>query len=296
MGNGHGLFCRPPHHVMRDRSDMRREFVFQHCEEPAVEQGLADRHRLAWRRADRWSRCQHGGIRGPLRQADLEQRLLETRGGLWAHFFGRRQGPVDRFQKRRVIAPAVAGLLCRHHRVVARARGRLHRLLTGDHPVHHRPQRIQVAPRPLVALRVILLQRRVARRDDGGEFRHAAGGARRAEVDQDRAVFLAYEDVGRLDVAMQVAGAVHHLETVEQRQDQRQHRCLRRRPARHDPVVEWLAGDEFHHHVGSLVGFEKAHHTHDVGVAERGQGARFVEKARAPPGEGLDRGFRLHRH
>ena len=88
---------------------------------------------------------------------------------------------------------------------------------------------------------------------------------RRAEIEQHRGAVVADVDVAGLDVAMQVAGLVHHFQAVEQRRDERRRSAPRRAAgACLSQSGSGVALDELHHHVGGAVGLEEAHHAHDV--------------------------------
>ena len=88
-----------------------------------------------------------------------------------------------------------------------------------DHPVQHRAAAHKVGPRPLIAVGVVLLERRVVPGDhDRRRSVLALVDARRAEIEQYRPAVIAHEHVAGLDVAMQIAGAMYYFEPVEQRQ------------------------------------------------------------------------------
>src|SRR5262249_46876319 len=208
----------------------------------------------------------------------------------------RRQRPVDSSEQIGGVAAAVGGLGRGRQHVLAHARHGLDRALAGDHPVHHAAEGVQVAPRPLLPLRVLLLDRSVPGRDDGSELGARRSRASRAEVEQHGRTVLAHEDVARLDVAMQVPGAMDEVEAVEQRPDEREDRALVEGPAAADPLAQGLPGYELHHHVRGAVRLEEAQHAHDVGVTERGERARLVEEARQAPLERLGCGLALRLH
>ena len=264
-------------------------------------QGLAPEHRAGQRGifrarhriAGHHRGVQRAGARGPAIAARWQGRA-QFRHRLRARLFGGRKRPVDRFQQRHAVAGQVAGLRGRHQWVSARPCRRFDRLVSGHRPVEHRADRIDVGPRTLAPVRVILLQRRIAGGDDRGQFGVRCRGAGRPEVEQHGAAVLANVDVAGLDVTVQVAAAMHHLEAVEQRARDREQRRFRQRAAGRDPLVERLAVDELHDHVGGLVGLEKAHHPNDVGVLERGQGPRFVDESRATPIEAFEGRRRFH--
>ena len=143
--------------------------------------------------------------------------------------------------------------------------------------------------------------RRVAGLDDA---RHGAGHLgdrppRGAEVEQHRRAVGAHDDVVGGDVAVQEVLAVHHLQRVEQRGDDRIELLLRRRPAQAaQPILEALALLEAHHHVGGGVRLVHARNPHDARVLEARQRARLLQKAGAAPVERLlvAVGLGLHAH
>ncbi len=90
---------------------------------------------------------------------------------------------------------------------------------------------------------------------------------------------VAHVDVVGLDVAVQVARAVHHLEPVEERGQQRDDARLGDVLVLLAVGLERLAALVLEDHVGGLVGLEEARHAHDVRVAEGGEGARLDEEA-----------------
>ncbi len=106
----------------------------------------------------------------------------------------------------------------------------------------------------------------------------------RAEVDQHRRAILADDDVVGGDVAVQVAGGVHHLERIEQRGDDFFQLRLPRRPIEVlEPGLEAAALLEMQHHVGGLVGPEIAVDAHDVGVHEARERLRLIDEALEAP-------------
>ena len=100
----------------------------------------------------------------------------------------------------------------------ADARGGFGRRQPGDGVMQHRGGGIDVAPRALLAVERVLLDRRVLRRQHAGQRARAVAHrlARRAEVDQHRHAVAPDDDVGRLDVAMQEALGMHGAETAQQ--------------------------------------------------------------------------------
>ena len=164
---------------------------------------------------------------------------------------------------------------------VAQARGRLDRLLARDQPEERGAHRVDVGPGPLAAAARVLLDRAVAGRDHRADVRGLARGlARGAEVEQhEAAVLVAHVDVVGLDVAVQVARAVHHREAVEERREERDDLVLGDVRALLAPGLERLAALVLEHHVRGLVRLEEARHAHDVRVPEGGERARLDEEA-----------------
>src|ERR1043166_7644222 len=131
----------------------------------------------------------------------------------------------------------------------------------------------------------VLLDFGSARQSSDGDALTAIVTPGYAPFEQDRAAVVADVDVARLDVAVQVARVVDHLQPLEERAGDRHDLRLRQRPARLDPVGQGVALDVLHDHVRAALGLEEAHHPDDVRMAERGDGARFVEEAALAPHE-----------
>ena len=154
----------------------------------------------------------------------------------------------------------------------------------GLRPEEHPSHRVEVGVRALLGIAAVLLERGVSRSNHRGERSGRARKrlARRAEIDQHRVAGLADEDVVGLDVAVQEAGRVDFLDAVEEwGHDAEDLRFLGLRMGV-EPRLERLAALVVHHHVAGLVCLEVAHDAHDVGMAEAGEGARFLEEAVEP--------------
>ena len=108
--------------------------------------------------------------------------------------------------------------------------------------------------------------------------------ARRAEVDQDRYIVLADDDVVGGDIAVEVVGPVDELQRVKQRADDGIQLLLARRAAKaFQPGLEAQSFLELEHHVGGVVSFEVAVHANDVWVIELRQRFGFFNEPVAPP-------------
>ena len=206
------------------------------------------------------------------------------------------QAPIHRLQKRWRVGRRV-GLrqtrqgICPRAQQLALAPRRLDWRLACDGAVAQRRKRIDVRPRALGALALVLLRRRVAGGRDG---RHAPGIAppqrlpRRAEVQQHRRlVRAAHEDVGGLDVAVQEAGRVHLAQPVRHRQHHPLQLRFRERAVALEQRVQRLAILVVHHDVGGVVGLEAVPHPHHVGMLEPRQRPRLVQKPAQAPLEAL---------
>ncbi|EXI75838.1 MAG: hypothetical protein AW07_00766 [Candidatus Accumulibacter sp. SK-11] len=160
--------------------------------------------------------------------------------------------------------------------------------MAGDQPVQDPGERVEVAPRSLPAIRLILLGRREAWCHDSGQqllLSRGAEAARRAEVEQHRRTVGAHVDVARLDVAVQETGVVDRFEPVEQRpHDALQRGAVDRFPAV-QPAVQWFAALIFHDHVGGSVGGVVAQHADDPRMVEAGECPTLVQEAVETPGE-----------
>ncbi len=259
------------------------------------------------RRPDRNHRQQHGGGHAqlhPQRQFPGDGGLLADADGILADEGGQefsdrlralavvgRQRPVDCLEEGLAVFCPLPDIDRRLLRVALDARGSLNGLPAGDEPVEHAAHRVEVRPGALATVRMVLLEGRVARRDDAGHAVGRAGGrslARRTEVEQHQAaVRIAYVDVGGLDVAVQEAGFVHLVQALQERHEHLHQvrlvgRVLAALQAFFQPRVQALAELVVHHHVGGVVVLEKAVDADDVGVAEGRQGARFEQEAVQP--------------
>ena len=165
--------------------------------------------------------------------------------------------------------------------------GSRHRAVKG------RAQGIDVGPRPLLFLsrrgRIVLLEGCIARRHQRRQrsCRDADGLPRGAEIQQHRGAALTQVNVVGLDVAMDEAGLVHDLQAVQQRHDQRAQLGFTGDFSGLKKLLQAFSAFVLHHHVGGAVGFEHAHHTHHVGMAEFRQGAGLGNEAIEPPAVGI---------
>jgi hypothetical protein len=153
----------------------------------------------------------------------------EQRHGLRPAAFVRMHRPLDRVQQRRAEDAHLGQAGSGHHAVVLDARRRLDRLLARRHPVHDGAERVDVGPRALVALRVVLLERSEPGTHDVGHVPVGGHAAGRAEIQQDRRAVGTHVDVVGFDVPMQEARLVNGLQAVEQGVDDGQQGALRER-------------------------------------------------------------------
>ena len=157
---------------------------------------------------------------------------------------------------------------------------------------------VDIGPRPLFG-RGELFGCGVARGEDRRHRHRAAdhGRARGAEVDQCRIAFAVEQDVGRLDVAVQEAGVVDLLETVEQRPDDQVQSSSIQGTLLLQARFERLAMEHLHDDVGRPVDLEKVEDLHDAGrTVQRGQRTAFRDEAIAAPGEILGDLGRARQH
>ena len=162
-----------------------------------------------------------------------------------------------------------------------------------------RTQRVDVRPRTLLPLLRILLHRRIPRRQDRrhrSALRHHRL-PRRPEIQQHRrAVLIAQHDVPRLDVPVHHPGAVHLLQTVQQRQQNAPHFRLRQRLPILQPLRKRLPLHILHRDVAGAVGAEEAVDLHDAAVPEARQHPRLLKEAVQAPLEDILVGLRPRRH
>ena len=194
---------------------------------------------------------------------------------------------VDRGQERLVEAVSLR-LGERPVGIAMHPAGRFRRRLAGDREMEDGAGGIDVAPRTMLAVECILLDRRILRRQHTGQRARAPADrlTRRTEIDQDRHAVAADDHVARLDVAMQEALRVHRAQPAQQSLGKAAHVVRRQAGA----VLAQQLGDalavlELHDGIGRAVGLEKAQHRHDVRMAEARQRPRLVEEALAAPGE-----------
>ena len=89
---------------------------------------------------------------------------------------------------------------------------------------------------------------------------------------------------------------MHLLQPVEQGENQPFDRLGCQSLAAHQALVQRLALDQRHHHVGGAVGLEKVVHPHNGRAVEPSQGAGLIEEAFAAPGELLSMVGRARQH
>ncbi len=128
---------------------------------------------------------------------------------------------------------------------------------------------------------MILLGRCIARRIHRPRLGRADidGIARGAEIQQHRAAVGAQPDIGRLDVQMQQAAAMHLAEAVKRTAEHLAHERLGQPAAMAaDVVAQGLPGFEAHDQVDRFVGAEEIQHAHHVRMVEPGQRAPLLEE------------------
>jgi len=76
---------------------------------------------------------------------------------------------------------------------------------------------------------------------------------------------------------------MHRLQPVEQGENQPFDRPGCQSLVAHQALVQRLALDQRHHHVGGAVGLEKVVHPYNGGAVEPSQGAGLIEEAFAAP-------------
>ena len=162
-----------------------------------------------------------------------------------------------------------------------------------DRAVKGRAHGIDVGPRALLFFsgfrRVVLLEGRVARCHQCRQCarRDADGLPRGAEIEQHRRAIFAQIDIVRLDVAVDESSLMYHLQSVQQRHDHGAQLGLAAYLLGFEEFFQAFAALVLHHHVGSAVGFEHTHDTHDVGVAEFRQRAGLGDESIQTPTVGV---------
>ncbi len=201
-----------------------------------------------------------------------------------------------RAQRREALRRRIGRALVLRRKAL-RGRGRA---VADEAAEHHRADRVDVGPRPLVAAALVLLERRVAVGHHRGQRLAVMAErlARRAEIDQHRRAVFADEDVVGLDVAVEQAGFVHRLDAVEQRIEEFAHLALLERRCAGRDLREGLTLLILHHEIGGAVRLEVVERGHDVRMPHGEQHARLLAEAREAPIVILARRFadRLHRH
>ena len=146
---------------------------------------------------------------------------------------------------------------------------------------------VDIGPRPLLGGGE-LLGRRISRceyrrhRNGASDHRRARG----AEIDQGWIAGRIEQDVGRLDVAMEKAGIVDLLETVEQRPQDAVDRRWIQPAVLLDKPFERIAVEHLHDDIGGAVDFEEVVDADDARRAMQGRhDAPLGDEAIPPPGE-----------
>ena len=204
-------------------------------------------------------------------------------------------------QQLRAVA---TGRIALHQRLVAvlhHATHRRRRLALADHEVHDCRQRVHVGPRALLHARHVgvLLDRRIAWLENHRQcVRHVADDTpRRAEVEQHGALIGKQHDVVGRDVAVVDMIPVDDGQGVhEGRQDLAYPGFVGRVVAQLENVMQGLAAEVRHDHVGRAVRLPEAVHLDQRGVIELGEHARFVDEAAQADLEGRAIALRSYRH
>ena len=172
--------------------------------------------------------------------------------------------------------------------IVEGAVGRTKGERAGECPVRHRRQRVDVRRRSLYSLARVLLDRRISRRQHLRVLPLPCRHACRTEVDQYRfAVGRSNHDVGRLDVAVQIAVLVHVRQPVQQRVQPPPPFVGGQPPARVQDRLERLALDVLHNDVRGVVRVRTTANAHDVGMVQLGEETRLIDEPVEAPGESL---------
>ncbi len=250
------------------------------------------RQRAPARRAARRGRGSRAGpVPRPHVVAGAVQQGTELGDGLRPRRFDHAQRGIDRGDEagrkisRRDFGerPQRIGRLVEHG-FGAPVRGRRHR--AGEAAIGGGADGVEIGPRAELAVGVVLLPRRITRRHDllgrAREAREIGFGG--AEIDQLGRAVGQHQDVRGLDVAMQDIGAMHGVEPVEQRRQQRAQRRFDERPAG-EALRQRRAVLVFHHVIGGGIGLEDAQHAHDAGMVEPRDDARLVDELGAAGAE-----------
>ena len=153
------------------------------------------------------------------RKAEQSAPLIDTLRPLLG---GERKRPVDRLEEGRI--ETVGGNRCQGPiRIGAETREGLRRRRACHRVMQHRGSGIDVAPRPLLAVEGLLLDRCVLRRHHAGQRAAADGLPGGTEIDQDGHAVAPDDDVRRLDVAVQEALGMDRGEAGQKPIAQRQH-------------------------------------------------------------------------
>ncbi len=210
-----------------------------------------------------------------------------------------RQHPPDRLEETRRDAGNDAALNLVGV-VLDRARRRRRRRRAVQQVVDDGAESIEIGPRPLAQLRHfrVLLDRRVARLEDGGQRLRAVAddATRRAEVEQHRRAVVRQQDVVGRDVAVVDAFAVQQLERGEDRRDDAADPGLVGRVG-HAPagIAQGDALEVGHHHVGGGVVFPETVDLDQRRMVEAGEQPRFVDERAQADRVGLGEGARADR-
>lgn len=172
------------------------------------------------------------------------------------------------------------------------------RRLAGDGVIERCGEAVDVSPRPLLRRRH-LLGGSIARGEDCRQRRRAPRYCRPrgAEVDQGRIAGAIEQDIGRLDVAVQEAGGVHLLQSIEQWPQDAVDLGGRQGPLLFQPMLERLAAQQLHDDVGRAVGLEEVEDPDDGWcVLQAGERPALGHEALATPGKIRRRIGRTRQH
>jgi hypothetical protein len=151
--------------------------------------------------------------------------------------------------------------------------------LAFEHPVQRGAQRPEVGLYGRGAL-ADPLRRDVARRSEDDVVGEVAVEHGHPEVGEQDAAVVGEQDVVRLDVAVQHAGAVHGLEPVEDGQPDAGRLVGADRPVLLHGRVQGPAGDVLHHDPRPAVGEQDVEDAHDVGMVQAGAGPGLADGLR----------------
>ena len=171
--------------------------------------------------------------------------------------------------------------------VAHHARRRVWRTLAGDGLIERGAERVDVGPRTLLPrIGSVLFVGAIAGLHERADGPRLGGdlAPRGAEVDQDRRLVAAYDNVVGRDVAMQEVALMDHFQRVEQRAHERVKLGLAWRAAKtSQPRLEAAALFELQHHVAGVVGPEIAIDANDIRVIEAGECLGFIDEAVEAP-------------